>query len=98
MDLGSRDLVTLEDNASFENIVNNPSGVLVNGDVNVISNLVINAGTKITIPVSKYLNVEGVITNNAGVGGLIIEAAAYDVFLDEAKLVTEDTFDEPTYP
>lgn len=60
----------------YKLIVNNPSGVLVNGDVNVISNLVINSGSKITIPVSKLLNVEGTITNNAGVGGIIIDAAS----------------------
>lgn len=60
----------------YKLVINNASGVLVNGDISVVSNLMINTGKKITIPVSKLLNVEGTITNNAGIGGLIINSAS----------------------
>jgi hypothetical protein len=60
---------------TFNNlIINNNIGATLNGDVTVNNSLLINSGTQLIVPTLKQLYVLGIITNNNGTSGLVIQS------------------------
>jgi len=67
---------TYVSNEIYDLVVDNSLGVNLNTDFSVSNNLTINTGKLLTISISNKLLVQGTVTNNAGVNGLVIKASS----------------------
>ena len=67
---------TATDNVTIPHVTNDPVVTLVPASPAVCNNLTIESGAVLTIAAGKALTVNGTLTNNAGIAGLVVQSAS----------------------
>jgi surface protein len=67
---------TATDNVTIPHVTNDPVVNLAPASTGVCNNLTIELGAVLTIPAGKALTVNGTLTNNAGITGLIVQSTS----------------------